>query len=121
MPTPSESFINELKRIDKNLSVVWNNRRHRWIILHKDAKGKIYIVILVQYKDGSYKPLDRRTLDALWFSRKFSRQRPQDIMYQIDKENEEAELAKEKQLTNDNEAIAKEIHPIARERILVGV
>lgn len=109
MPEPSESFVRELKNIDKDLDVKWNKKIQRFMVHHKDRRGKVYPVMRVQYKDGSYKPLDKRTVDAMKYSNRLRHKRPQDILFEIDKENEDNELRKQKQIKDDGYAIAKDM------------
>ncbi len=109
MPTPSSSIVNELKSIDKDLDAKWNKKAHRFMVHHKDRRGKVYPVMRVQYKDGSFKPLDRRTVDALRYSNRLRQKRPQDVLYEIDKQNEQVELDKYKKLKDDGYAIAKDM------------
>lgn len=108
MPESKSYIVKELKNIDRDLSVKWVDRIKRYMVFHKDRKNKIYPVMKVQYKDGSYKPLDKRTVDALKYSNYLRHKRPQDILYIIDKENEELELKKKKNFSSDMESITKD-------------
>ena len=108
MPSPQRYIVEELKNIDRDLSVQWVDRAKRFMVFHKDRKNKIYPVMKVQYKDGSYKPVDKRTVDAIKYSNHLRHKSPQDILYMIDKENEELELNKKKKLNSDIENITKD-------------
>lgn len=108
MPEPDKSVVNELKQIDKDLTVKWDKHVQRFMVYHKDRRNITYPVVKVQYKDGSFKPLDKRTVKALKYSNRLRQMRPQDILYQIDKDNEKAELEKDKKLSNDIKSITKD-------------
>lgn len=63
-------FVKELKRHDSKLDVAWNSSKKRWNITRKiPAPGKLYDVdthiYTVQNDDGSFRPLDPRTLRLL--------------------------------------------------------
>lgn len=109
MPKPERHRVKELKSIDNDLSVKWDNRIERFIVYHKDNKDRTYPVMKIQYKDGSYKPFDKRTIDSLKYSNHLRNKRPQDILYEIDRENELLEKKKRKNLKDDAKCIASEI------------
>ena len=109
MPTPSRSFIRELKLIDRKLDVKWNPHICRFIVYHRDIHGRIYPVLKIQYRDGSFKPLDQRTLRSLRYSNYLRGEKPQDLLYRIDRENAELEDKKKKSLRDDAKSIAGEI------------
>ena len=108
MPTATSGFIKDLKSIDKDLSVKWIDKIKRFVIFHKDNKRKIYPVMRIQYQNGSFKSLDRRAIDALRYSNHLRHKKPQDILYIIDKENEETELKNQRKLSSDIESITKD-------------
>lgn len=109
MPASPEHIVRELKSIDPDLEVKWNKKIQRFMVHHKDKRGVVYPVMRVQYKDGSFKPLDQRTVSALRYSNHLRHKRPQDILYEIDKANEENEFRKQRQFSNDGKTIAKEL------------
>ena len=109
MPTPQKHIVKELQAIDKDLSVVWNKRISRYMVYHKDKHNRIYPVVKVQYGDGSFKPFDKRTVDAIKYSNRLRAKRPQEILYLIDKENDDLERKKAKCMRNDAKSIASEI------------
>lgn len=108
MPAPSEHIVKELRTMDRDLSVKWDTRQRRFMVLHKDARNITYPVMKVQYPDGSYKPLDRRTIDAMKASHRLKHKQPQEILYMIDKENEQVEQDKKKKISSTIEAITKD-------------
>jgi len=57
------SFIRQLKKIDKGLSVVFNSLLERFMILWKDPVTKEKrIVITIEEDDGAFRPCDTRAL-----------------------------------------------------------
>ncbi len=55
---PNRSFIEQLKRYDSDLSARWDGEMRRWVIYFKDKQ-----VYIVKNDDGSFRPLDSRTMD----------------------------------------------------------
>jgi len=109
MPTPQKGFIKELKSIDSKLDVKWNTHFHRYMIYHTDIHNRKYIVMKIQYKDGSYKPLDQRTIQSLKYSNYLRGERPQELLYKIDRENELLEQKKLKDIRDNAKQIAVDI------------
>lgn len=109
MLTPNKCIVKELKNIDPDLSVEWDNRIKRFMVYHKDRRHRTYPVMRIQYQNGAFKPLDDRTVKALRYSNYLRSKRPQDILYLIDKQNNYVEQQKDKQFTNDGKAIASEL------------
>ena len=67
---PDWAFRKELKRLDSKLDVEWDTRRQRWKIVRETASpGNLYNykvdVMTVANPDGSYRPLDQRTIRML--------------------------------------------------------
>ena len=67
---PDWGFRKELKRMDSKLDVKWNSGFQRWTIVRETAApGNLYNyeagVMRVANDDGSYRPLDSRTLRSL--------------------------------------------------------
>ena len=76
MYIPDRMFEKRLKKQDSKLSVKWFHRdkrgrlKNRYAILRKQpSQNRLYdrywLVMWVQNEDGSYRPLDQRTLTAL--------------------------------------------------------
>lgn len=62
---PEESFIKKLKLLDKNLDVAFNRVTGFWEIYRLSEKGWQWI-LQVENDNGTYRPLDNRTLKKLW-------------------------------------------------------
>lgn len=62
---PNKDFVKDLKNISRDLDVIWSPYLERWCIFYKAQNKVTYRVTEVQEDDGSYRPLDRRTLDKL--------------------------------------------------------
>ena len=67
---PDWAFLKELKRMDPMLTVQWETSRQRWEIYRKTAApGNLYSykvrVMTISNEDGSYRPLDMRTIRLL--------------------------------------------------------
>ena len=109
MYSPDRGFVKKLKALDQRLSVRWDVHRERWTIYEK-IKQKLYCgefdgvplytikdvdmcALLVQNEDGSYRPLDDRTMCWLRYNDK---QRSADILREkIEKFNkQEAQIEK---------------------------
>lgn len=64
-----KSFLDELQNIpgvNRGLFVVWNSGLERFQVFHKDPRvGITRIVLTVENDDGSYRPLDNRTIEYL--------------------------------------------------------
>lgn len=60
----SEAFIKDMKLIDYNLRVVFNRLSRRWEV-YRYSKGAYHWILEVQNDDGSYRPLDQRTIKKL--------------------------------------------------------
>ena len=66
MPLVPESFIQEMKRIDRGLFVLWDQYFERFQVMHKDSRtGLIRCIIMIEDEDGSFRPCDNRTLEYL--------------------------------------------------------
>lgn len=68
-----EDFRAKLKEIDSRLEVVWHKVNERWVIwFHAPQEVKTprlkgwKLIFPVQHPDGSYMPLDERTLAKVW-------------------------------------------------------
>ena len=64
-----EWFAEQLRLVDPSLSVRWHTGRSRWLILRRNPRRPSHpaeIVCTVQEPDGSFRPLDRRTIDKLY-------------------------------------------------------
>jgi len=67
---PSYEFVDKLKKIDKELYVVFDGLSQRWHIYFKDVKGQTHCVYKVcerdyESRDIGYRQLDDRTIDKL--------------------------------------------------------
>jgi len=67
-------FREQLKELGEELEVVWNSYDERWQVFmrkptihHPIGRGWLFL-LKVQNEDGSYRPLDERTLSTLFLS-----------------------------------------------------
>lgn len=65
MLTPDSTFVRELKEISPDLSVVWTPVLNRWVIWYQSSDGTKHRIHEVKNPDGSFRPLDNRTLTML--------------------------------------------------------
>jgi len=67
MPTVTKSIQDQVKRIDKNLVFIWNQKIQRWDLVRfiEGAIGKYVWVMTVQNADGSYREPDNRVIEYL--------------------------------------------------------
>lgn len=115
MYIPDRVFENRLKDYDRKLSVRWMPRKERWGIYRSvPSPNRLYerdvLIMLVQNKDESYRPLDSRTLLHLKRVDNHIRSH-REIMREIDEHNEKKAEAQERAVSNDIEAITREIAP----------
>src|SRR3990167_2052788 len=67
-----EWFVKKLHEIDPNLNITWNNFTERWQIWVRKPRSTNpftrgwQLLFVVKYSDGSYAPLDERTLSKLF-------------------------------------------------------
>jgi len=62
---PSKSFVRNLKAVDHKLDVVFNRVSGRWEI-YRLSNGTYHWILEVANDDGSYRPLDTRTINKLY-------------------------------------------------------
>jgi hypothetical protein len=68
-----EQFRRQIKEIDPRFEVIWHPFNERWVvwahlpqeIKHPRMKGW-KLIMVVQYQEGEYMPLDERTLARAW-------------------------------------------------------
>ena len=65
MLTPDPNFVRRLKEISSALSVVWTPVLERWVIWYQSSDGANHRIHEVKNPDGSFRPLDERTLTML--------------------------------------------------------
>lgn len=63
---PPREFLVELKKVHPRLSVVFEKGLDRWVVWFKGNDGVDYRIWEVKNEDGSYRPLDQRTIDLLY-------------------------------------------------------
>lgn len=63
--SPDPTFVRELKKIASGLSVEWCHPLKRFVIWYKNDQGERHRILEVKNPDGSFRPLDKRTLDTL--------------------------------------------------------
>lgn len=64
-PSVDASFLKEMKTISRKLFIQWETGLDRWVIWYHGDDGVDYRIWEVKNEDGSYRPLDNRTLDLL--------------------------------------------------------
>ena len=62
---PPDSFLCQLKSIDDNLDIAFNRLSGRWEIYRK-SNGTYHWILEVSNEDGSYRPLDNRTIRKIY-------------------------------------------------------
>lgn len=69
-PVPPSDFCRQLRELDPNLQLNWDPVQGVWQIWHKRefAKDRDFVMSVVN-SDGSYRPLDDRTMHALKMNR----------------------------------------------------
>lgn len=98
---PDPDFVNKLYRLDRDLVLCFDREMGRWQIWRKDAdSGRLEFIINVINDDGSYRPLDDRTINILKMNRFYAENPDLLIKTMIDDENERREKAIEKTLDN---------------------
>lgn len=66
MPKAPTSIINALNLVHEGLFAVWNSTLERFQIFYQDKRnGLTRIIMTVEEEDGSYRPLDMRTVNYL--------------------------------------------------------
>jgi hypothetical protein len=112
-------FVKELRRHDDKLGVSWNSVKKRWNITRKvPAPSNLYDVdahiYTVQNDDGTYRPLDARTLRLLKQSDHHQRG-ANTVINEMMREQEMAEEASEKFIREEEEYHVKhELLPAAK-------
>lgn len=61
-----------LREIDPHLNAEWDTKRDRWNIMYEPLGRPPYIILSVKNEDGSYRPIDGRTYQAIRESIAFS-------------------------------------------------
>ncbi len=89
-------FEKELKLIDKDYFVVWDDRIKRWVVMWRHpVVGSTSVMIVAKYDDTGqdigYHPLDQRVLYALKRRKKISEKGFAELIREIDNANEELE------------------------------
>lgn len=69
-PVPDIEFAKRLAMFDKDLVIAWDRSQKVWQIWRRDPyTAKVEFIISVVNEDGSYRPLDDRTLAILKMNR----------------------------------------------------
>lgn len=97
MMTPPAEFLAELKKISPDLEVVFETAVERWVIYYNNVyNGRRYRVHEVKEVDGSYRPLDQRTIDIMRMADMSTK--IEDPAYIFSKQYREREYWKKKQI-----------------------
>lgn len=105
--SPDETFIERLEGLDSRLFAQWNNKLCRWDIMRKNA-GKVFHIMRVQNDNGSYRPLDARTITKLKIADACQRGSVNDILRELDDNHERFQASVDREFASDVESIAKE-------------
>lgn len=97
-PLPPPDFCKKLYELDPNLSLNWDPSHEVWSVWCKNPdNGGFEHVMNVVEPDGSYRPLDDRSLKIIKMNRYYA-QRPEELekilVDSIEEENERAEQRK---------------------------
>lgn len=62
-PSVQKSFLKELHLVRNDIFPIWNKSTEKFEIWHKDRRtGLLRVVMIVENEDGTYRPLDNRTV-----------------------------------------------------------
>lgn len=62
---PDKHFVETLKSVDRGLDVVWSPAMEVWVIYYTNPQGRTFKVYEVREEDGSFRPLDTRTITLM--------------------------------------------------------
>jgi hypothetical protein len=99
------AFLESLRLVDPNLFPDWNSRTNRWVIRLRNPRKPSHppvSVKVVAEKDGSFRPLDNRTIDWLLQSdlqRRFHGYREDQLGHKLDEALRAEEEVLEKERT----------------------
>lgn len=65
-PRPDKKILKKIKNYDDALFVDWDINRERFAIKRRDLQGAVHHIFFVQNEDGSFRPLDERTMHQLY-------------------------------------------------------
>ncbi len=71
-PTINKRHVKRLAALSPNFKFEWNMRKSRWEIIHYRAGELPYCAVPICYEDGSYRPVDERAFEDLYYSLWFS-------------------------------------------------
>lgn len=64
--TPPPGFIEQLKKMDRNLNLGWDPGKNRWLIAYKGrVTGNMRLIMYVQNPDGSFRDLGPHVFTTL--------------------------------------------------------
>lgn len=106
--TPDPMFMRQLKDIDSAFYPRWCWLREHWEIWYRRAHRPTVLAMVVQNEDGSYRPLDQRTIEKVNAGDSHRYQRKQDMLHEI-----ESREAREKEIREKDHRA--EIHGITTE------
>ena len=118
-------FIKELKELDDKLDVGWNHIKNRFQIVRSNQRMKYagrlkgkplfvsyshpYLVLTVENENGSFRPLDGRTIDKLHSIDVYSRYpRIKDFIMEIENSERDYKERKERRQSEMRQEIAKD-------------
>lgn len=64
-PSIESGFLDKLRNVSPRLYTKWERGLDRWVIWYKGKDGQDYRIWEVKNEDGSYRPLDDRTIELM--------------------------------------------------------
>lgn len=116
MREPDPAFLREMEEVfkydDREFAVWWDNKNERWAIFVREGE-RTKRVLTVRNEDGSYRPLDSRTIVKL---RKmfFKTPEPVDSFEEAEEHNRRLSEQNDRDLSNKAEDFFKEHDRIVR-------
>ena len=99
--TPDKKFVADLKKIDSKLAVEWSPKMGLFVIWYTNPQGEKFRIHEVKNTDGSFKQLDKRTLDLL--RRADMSTKIEDPKYFFSKHYQQVQIEKQKQIDKQRE------------------
>lgn len=121
--TPDSGFMAKLRAIDPLLDAHWDSKRQRWIITRQARRPGGYtvdaVITVVENPDGSYRPLDDRTIRGVKWADGWNRRRgARDIVDDIEAREQQEEEERDRAFSTEIEGITRDVrrhvagHPI---------
>lgn len=114
-----EAFVDALARVDANLFPWWDQVRSRWQIRRRNPKrpnNPPDIVCVVCEKDGTFRPLDNRTIEKLYrmdSARRFTgdvKYHGMKVQWEMDEEQAKIDREKERRRSDMHGELMDRLH-----------